>query len=325
MKLATYADGSRDGQLWIVCRDLRLATPARDVAPTMRAALEAWDDLAPALRALAEDLDGGRVPHAEPFDAARCMAPLPRASAWLDGSSFLHHGRLMEKAFNAPPIPDFDTVPVVYQGGSDDLRGPREPIPFVSEEHQIDMEGEFGVIVGDVPMGTPPEKALDHVRLLVQLNDWSLRKLAPYEMSRGFGWIQAKPSTSFAPVAITPDELGDAWRDGRIQLRLHIAINGREVGRAHGGAGAFSFGRLISHCAATRRLSAGTIIGTGTVSNDDAQAGSSCLSEVRVLEILRDGAPKTPFLSFGDRVRMEARTDDGSTPFGALDQEVVKA
>lgn len=325
MKLASYADGSRDGQFRVVSRDLSLAAPAQDIAPTLRAALEDWDRVAPALRTLAEDLEAGRVPTAEPFDPARCMAPLPRAPGWLDGSSFLHHGRLMEKAFNAPPIPDFDTVPVVYQGGSDDLRGPREPMPFVSEEHQIDMEGEFGAIVGDVPMGTPPETALDHVRLLVQLNDWSLRKLAPYEMSRGFGWVQAKPSTSFAPVAITPDELGEAWKDGRIQLRLHVSINGREVGRAHGGAGAFSFARLISHCAATRRLSAGTIIGTGTVSNDDPRAGSSCLSEVRVLEILRDGAPKTPFLSFGDRVRMEARADDGSTPFGALDQEVVKA
>ncbi|MDN2580977.1 fumarylacetoacetate hydrolase family protein [Aquibium sp. ELW1220] len=325
MKLATYKDGSRDGQLWIVSRDLSMATPAHGIAPTLRAALEAWDSTAPALRSLAADLDAGRVAGATPFDPARCMAPLPRAPGWLDGSSFLHHGRLMEKAFNAPPIPDFETVPVVYQGGSDDLRGPREPMPFVAEEHQIDMEGEFGLIVGDVPMGTTPEKALDHVRLLVQLNDWSLRKLAPYEMSRGFGWVQAKPSTSFAPVAITPDELGDDWRDGRIQLRLHVAINGREVGRAHGGAAAFSFGRLISHCAATRRLSAGTIIGTGTVSNDDPEAGSSCLSEVRVLEILRDGAPKTPFLSFGDRVQMQARADDGSTPFGALDQEVVRA
>jgi fumarylacetoacetate (FAA) hydrolase len=324
MKLVTYGDGSRDGQLCIVSRDLRLATPATGIAATLRAALEDWDGAAPALRSLAADLEAGRVAGAAPFDPARCMAPLPRAAAWLDGSSFLHHGRLMEKAFNAPPIPDFETVPVVYQGGSDDLRGPREPMPFVSEEHQIDMEGEFGVIVGDVPMGTTPDKALDHVRLLVQLNDWSLRKLAPYEMSRGFGWVQAKPSTSFAPAAITPDELGDDWRDGRIQLRLHVAINGREVGRAHGGAGAFSFAQLIAHCAATRRLSAGTIIGTGTVSNDDPQAGSSCLSEVRVLEILRDGAPKTPFLSFGDRVRMEARADDGSAPFGALDQEVVR-
>lgn len=325
MKFASYADGSRDGQLRVVSRDLSLAAPAQGIVPSLRAALEDWDRVAPALRTLAEDLEAGRISTAEPFDPASCMAPLPRAPGWLDGSSFLHHGRLMEKAFNAPPIPDFDTVPVVYQGGSDDLRGPREPMPFVSEEHQIDMEGEFAAIVGDVPMGTPPETALDHVRLLVQLNDWSLRKLAPYEMSRGFGWIQAKPSTSFAPVAITPDELGEAWKDGRIQLRLHVAINGREVGRAHGGASAFSFARLISHCAATRRLSAGTIIGTGTVSNDDPQAGSSCLSEVRVLEILRDGAPKTPFLSFGDRVRMEARADDGSTPFGALDQEVVKA
>lgn len=324
MKLATYRDGSRDGQLWIVSRDLSMATPADGIAPTLRAALESWDGAVPALRSLAADLDAGRAAGATPFDPERCMAPLPRAAGWLDGSSFLHHGRLMERAFNAPPIPDFETVPVVYQGGSDDLRGPCEPMPFVAEEHQIDMEGEFGVIVSDVPMGTTPEGALDHVRLLVQLNDWSLRKLAPYEMSRGFGWVQAKPSTSFAPVAITPDELGDDWRDGRIQLRLHVAINGREVGRAHGGAAAFSFGRLISHCAATRRLSAGTIIGTGTVSNDDPQAGSSCLSEVRVLEILRDGAPKTPFLSFGDRVRMEARADDGSTPFGALDQEVVR-
>ena len=322
MKLATLRDGSRDGQLWVVSRDLRHAVPALGIAPTLIAALEDWADVAPRLQALSDDLNAGQVPTAPAFDPAGCMAPLPRASAWMDASAFLHHGRLMEKAFNTPPIPDFESVPVVYQGGSDDLRGPCEPMSFVSEDQQIDLEGEFGVILDEVPMGTPAQSALDHVRLVVQLNDWSLRGLAPYEMARGFGWIQAKPSTSFAPVAVTPDELGSGWRDGRVALRLHVAINDTEIGRAQGAAMHFGFDRLIAHCAATRRLTAGTILGSGTVSNDDPGAGSSCLSEVRVIEILAHGAPRTPFLAFGDRVRMEARAEDGSAPFGAIDQRV---
>ena len=322
MKLASYADGTRDGRLMVVSRDLERTLSAGTVAPTLIAALQQWDGVAAGLEMLSREANGGA---GERFDPARCMAPLPRAPQWLDASAFLNHARLMDRAFNNPVNPDLETIPMIYQGASDDFRGPCEPIAFPDASLQIDMEGEFGVIVSEVPMGTPEEQALSHVRLLVQINDWSLRALAPREMRTGFGWIQAKPSSSFAPVAITPDELGAHWSDGRIGLRLHVATNGREIGRASGAEMHFPFQRLIAHCALTRRLAAGTVIGSGTVSNDDRAAGSSCLSEVRVIEKLDRGAPVTPFLSFGDRVRMEARLPDGSAPFGTLDQAVVKA
>lgn len=321
MNLATYADGTRDGALHVVSRDLGRCAPAP--VPSLRLALESWAQVEGPLRAVAAALNAGTLAGA-PFNPVRCLAPLPRASGWMDGSAFLHHGRLMERAFGTPPIEDFDTVPVVYQGGSDDLLGPTGPVPFVSEDHQIDCEGEFGVITDDVPMGVTEAEALRHIKLVVQLNDWSLRRFAPYEMRRGFGWIQAKPSTAFAPVAVTPDALGEGWRDGRVQMRLEVQVNGRRIGQAHAGAMAFSFARLIAHCAATRRLGAGTILGSGTVSNDDPTAGSSCLAEVRVLEVLRQGAPQTPFLAFGDRVRMTARAPDGSAPFGATDHTVAR-
>lgn len=324
MKLATFDDSNRDGQLRLVSRDLRHWAPVPEIAATLIDALERWEAVEPALSAAYDALNAGSLPGAEPFAPAQCRAPLPRASAWLDGSCFLHHGRLMERAFNAPAIEDFETVPLIYQGGSDDLLGPCEPVPFVSEADQIDLEGEFGVIVGDVPMAASEAEAAGAIRLLVQLNDWSLRRYAPYEMRRGFGWVLAKPATSFAPVAITPDELGDGWRDGRVALRLRVAVNGREIGRPTGAAMNFSFPQLIAHSAKTRRLKAGTIVGSGTVSNDDPAAGSTCLSEVRVLEILATGAPQTPFLSFGDRVVMEALSELGETPFGAVDHVVSR-
>lgn len=324
MKLVTLQNGTPDGALHVVSRDGTRVADATDIAPNLITALEAWDTLAPALQDRFAALQSGTITGA-PFDPARAMAPLPRARGWLDASAFLHHGRLMERAFNTPPIPDFDSVPVVYQGGSDDLQGPCTPVPFPAEEDQIDLEGEFGVILGEVAMGTTTDEARSAIKLLVQLNDWSLRRLAPYEMKRGFGWIQAKPATSFAPFAITPDEIGDAWRDARIHLDLHVAVNGQSIGHPNGGAMQFGFDRLVAHCAATRRLSAGTILGSGTVSNDDDRVGSTCLSEVRVLEILRDGAPKTPFLSYGDRVTMSARDTAGATPFGTMDQVVAKA
>lgn len=324
MKLATYHDGTRDGQLWVVSRDLNRAVPATAIAGTMIDAIEAWDAVHPALQALSDRLNAGQEPFATPFDARRCLAPLPRAPQWLDASAFLNHGRLMDKAFDNPHNPDFETIPLIYQGASDDLRGPLGPMHFPDDGLGIDMEGEFGVILSDVPMGTQADAALQHVRLLVQINDWSLRALGPREMRAGFGFLQAKPSTAFAPVAITPDELGDYWSDGRIHLRLHVEINERNVGRALGSEMHFSFGQLIAHCARTRRLSAGTILGSGTVSNADREAGSSCISEIRVIELLDEGAPRTPFLTWGDRIRMEARLPDGSTPFGIIDQTVAK-
>ena len=231
----------------------------------------------------------------------------------------------MEQAFNTPPIPDFDTVPVMYQGASDDFLGARDAVPLPDESLGIDFEGEFGVILAAVPMGAGPEVAQARIRLLVQINDWSLRALGPREMQSGFGFLQAKPSTSFAPLAITPDELGDGWRDGRVQLNLEVHLNEAPFGRPHGGEMHFSFGQLIAHAARTRKLSAGTVIGSGTVSNLAREAGSACISERRVIEIIERGAPRTPFMRFGDRVRMAATDSQGRQPFGVIDQRVVRA
>lgn len=324
MKFATYHDGTRDGQLWVVSRDLNRAIPATGIAASLLEAIETWDEIFPKLAALYDRLNNFEEPFATRFEPERCLAPLPRAPQWLDASAFLNHGRLMDKAFDNPPNPDFETIPLIYQGASDDFRGPLADVEFPDDALFIDMEGEFGVVLGEVPMGTPANKAEAHVSLLVQINDWSLRAVGPREMRSGFGFLQAKPSTAFAPVAITPDELGPHWSKGRVGIKLHVEINGREVGRAQGSEMHFSFGQLIAHCARTRRLSAGTIIGSGTVSNADRAAGSSCISEIRVIELLDEGAARTPFLTWGDRVRMEARLPDGSAPFGIIDQRVVK-
>ncbi|MDR6192525.1 fumarylacetoacetate (FAA) hydrolase [Agrobacterium pusense] len=325
MKLVTYKDGSREGQLWVVSKDLSVAAPAVGISSTMLEAVENWDAVAPRLEALAERLNAGEEAFATRFEPERCMAPLPRAPQWLDASAFLNHGRLMDKAFNSPANPDFETIPLVYQGASDDMRGPLDDVEFADDSLSIDMEGEFGVIVSEVSMGSSAEQAVSHIRLLVQINDWSLRKLGPREMRAGFGWLQAKPSTAFAPLAVTPDEIAPFWEDARVKMPLHVAINGREVGRANGAEMHFSFGDIIAHCARTRKLTAGSIIGSGTVSNADRAAGSSCISEIRVIELLDQGASITPFLTWGDRVRMEARLPDGSSPFGAIDQRVVRA
>ncbi len=326
MRLATLADGTRDGRLVVVSKDHARAADAASIAPCLRAALEQWDEAAPRLRALSEAVEAGRAPGTFDFDPTRCAAPLPRAPQWCDGSAFLNHGRLMQQAFGLSSIPDFDTLPVMYQGASDDFLGPHDDVPFVTEDDGIDFEGEFGVVTDAVPMGVDPAPALGHVALLVQLNDWSLRALATREMETGFGFFQSKPSTAFAPLAVTPDELGAAWDHGRVQLRLHVAWNGAWHGHPHAGAMDFDFGRLIAHAARTRRLAPGTIVGSGTVSNADRAAGSACIAERRVLEMLHEGTIRTEFMRFGDRVRMEARTASGEPgPFGAIDQRVVQA
>jgi fumarylacetoacetate (FAA) hydrolase len=271
-------------------------------------------------------LEEGRAEGSFNFDPARCGPPLPHAPQWLDGSAFLNHGRLMEKAFNSPPIPHFDTVPVMYQGASDDFLGPLDDVPLPDEAQGIDFEGEFGVIVDEVPMGCSAADALQRIRLLVQINDWSLRALGPHEMKTGFGFLQAKPSTAFAPLAVTPDELGPAWADGRVGLRLQVLHNGRRVGEPSGAEMNFDFGTLVAHAARTRRLSAGCIVGSGTVSNAARSAGSACLAERRVIEMIDEGAARTPFMHFGDRVCMQALAPDGGPgPFGVIDQRVVKA
>jgi fumarylacetoacetate (FAA) hydrolase len=326
MRLATLRDGSLDGRLIVVSRDLTRAVAASSIAPNLLDALQRWDAVKLPLSDLCDALDAGDVESSFEFDPSRCAAPLPRSPQWLDGSAFLNHGRLMERAFNTPPIPDFDTVPVMYQGASDDFLGPGDDVPLPSEADGIDFEGEFGVVCGSVPMAVTPEAALACVRLVVQVNDWSLRALGPREMKTGFGFLQAKPSTAFAPVAVTPDELGDGWRDGRVQMRLHVQWNDERFGEPHGGEMNFHFGQLVAHAARTRRLTAGTIVGSGTVSNVARGAGSACIAERRVIEKIDLGEIRTGFMHFGDRVRMQAKFDDGRDgPFGVIDQRVVAA
>lgn len=324
MKFATLKDGTLDGCLALVSRDGQRAVRASAVAASLIDALQRWDEVHLPLCDLYESLNAGSAPGAFAFDPAACAAPLPRCPQWLDGSAFLNHGRLMEEAFNSPPIPLFDTVPVMYQGASDDFLGPHDDVPLPSEADGIDFEGEFGVVTGPVPMGVSPEAALACVRLVVQINDWSLRALGPHEMKTGFGFLQAKPSTAFAPVAVTPDELGEAWRDGRVQMRLQVQWNGERFGEPHGGEMNFHFGQLIAHAARTRRLTPGCIVGSGTVSNVSRAAGSACIAERRVIEKIDQGEIRTGFMRFGDRVRMQARFDGGADgPFGVIDQRVV--
>ena len=320
MKLATYSNNSRDGALVVVSTDGSRYLPAKEIAPTLQSALDDWSKLSPALRELAEKLDNGE---GRSTAGVLLLAPLPRAWQWLDGSAYDSHGALMEKVFGIDPVP-LDN-PLMYQGVSNQFYSATDDVPFLREEDFIDFEGEFGVIVDDTPMGVSADDAMSHIKLLVQLNDWSLRKIAPVEMRTGFGWIHAKPPCSAAPFAVTPDELGNAWKDGRIHLNLVVDFNGERFGAAHGAAMSVGFHELVAHAAATRDLCAGTIIGSGTVSNENyREIGSSCIAERRGIEMLDLGEPKTEFMKFGDRVRMEARTLSDAVLFGAIDQRVVK-
>jgi len=324
VKLATLPDGTRDGTLVLVSRDLTHMAPASGVAATLQDALDRWHEAGPALQSIAEGLERGDG-DVRPFDPAATLAPLPRAWQWLDGSAFQSHGDLMATVFGTEKH-GYDTTPLMYQGLSDHFLAPTANCPLPSEEDGIDFEGEFGVVVDSVPMGTDAAAARDHIRLIVLINDWSLRRIAPIEMKTGFGWIHAKPACGMAPVAVTPDELGPTWRDARVHLDLLVEWNGRRFGRANGGAMAFGFDQLIAHAARTRDLVAGTIIGSGTVSNDNFRdVGSSCIAERRGIEMLDQGEASTSFMHFGDRVRMEARGTDGGSMFGAIDQQVVRA
>lgn len=325
MKLATLKNGRADGRLVVVSRDMAQAVDAAPIAATLQEAIERWDECEPALRALAEHLERGDCHGAFPFEPRQAMAPLPRAYQWCDGSAFMSHGELMQKAFNLPPIEGADRIPLMYQGAGDDFQGPHDDIRLPSESHGIDFEGEFAVLVDEVPLGCSAENALSHVKLILQLNDVSLRALAPREMTTGFGFLQAKPSSAFAPLAVTPDELGDAWRDGRVHLPLRVEWNEQWFGHPHGGQMTFGFDQLIAHAAFTRRLGPGTLIGSGTVSNRNRDVGSACIAERRAIEMIASGAPVTSFMRFGDRVRMEALGADGSLLFGAIEQRVAQA
>nr|WP_180202941.1 fumarylacetoacetate hydrolase family protein [Pseudomonas sp. SbOxS1]NYU02517.1 fumarylacetoacetate hydrolase [Pseudomonas sp. SbOxS1] len=325
MKLATLRDGSRDGCLHLISQDLRFMVSAADIAPTLQAAIDRWNVVSPAMQARYQALNAGLLDEALSFDTHNAMAPLPRAWQWLDGSCFLNHADLMQRAYKLDPIDGIQSIPLMYQGAGDHFLGATEDVALPNDAHGIDFEGEFGVVVDDVPMGCSAEQALGHIRLLVQLNDMSLRALGPREMKTGFGFVQAKSSSSFAPVAVTPDELGEAWREGRVHLPLSVEWNGNWFGHPHGGAMNFGFHELIAHAALTRRLSAGTVLGSGTVSNVDRSVGSACIAERRAIEMIERGAAQTPFMRFGDRVRMEARGLDGQALFGAIDQQVVHA
>jgi len=324
MKLATLKDGSRDGQLVVVSRDLAQAHHATGIAGTMQHLLDDWNFVSPQLEDLAATLNDGKARHAFVFDPRQCMAPLPRAFQWVDGSAYLNHVELVRKARGAEVPASFYQDPLMYQGGSDDFLGPTDDAVFASTDWGIDFESEVAVVTGDVAMGTSPDSALDSVRLLMLVNDWSLRNLIPAELAKGFGFLQAKPATAFGPVAVTPDELGDAWQGGRVHLTLESRWNDRSVGRTEAGPEmSFHFGQLIAHVAKTRRLRAGSIVGSGTVSNKDWGHGYSCIAEKRAIETIESGAPRTEFMQFGDTIRIEMRGRDGQSLFGAIEQRVA--
>ncbi len=326
MKLATYNDGSRDGQLVVVSRDLSTAHHASGIASRLQQVLDDWNFLSPQLEDLSATLNQGKARHAFAFDPQRCMAPLPRAYQWADGSAFISHMQRLSRARGLEAPADFLDDPRVYQGGSDDLLGPCDDARFANAAWGIDFEAELAVITGDVVMGTGADAALEGVRLLLLANDWSLRELVPGELAKGFGFLQSKPATAFAPVAVTPDELGGGWRGGRAHLTVQIDWNGGRVGRLDTGAEmGLHFGQLIAHLARTRNVRAGSIIGSGTVSQADAAHGCGCIAEKRALEVADGGSATTAYMAFGDRLRIEALAADGHSVFGAIEQRVTAA
>jgi fumarylacetoacetate (FAA) hydrolase len=325
MKLASLRGTHRDGQLIIVDRSLERYVPVPDIAPTLQAALDRWNEVEPQLRAAAGKLASADPAQVRRFDARACAAPLPRAYQWLDGSAYLHHVELVRKARGAQMPASFRTDPLMYQGGSDVLLGAYDDAAFLSEEHGIDLEAEVAVVTDDVPLGTTSEASAAHVKLIVLVNDWSLRNLIPAELAKGFGFLQSKPATAFSAIAATPDELAGAWHGGKLHLPLVSQINGAVLGSPNAGVDmSFSFYDLLAHAARTRKLGAGTILGSGTVANRDPGRGCSCLAERRTLEVLEYGSARTPFLKFGDRVRIEMLAESGASIFGALDQQVVR-
>jgi fumarylacetoacetate (FAA) hydrolase len=334
MKLATIKDTTRDGRLVVVSRDLSRCCEVGHIARTVQAALDDWRNAAPRLREIAEGLEAGSQP-STPFYEGDVCSPLPRAYQWADGSAYVNHVELVRKARNAEMPESFWSDPLMYQGGSDSFLGPRDPIVMADEAYGIDMEGEVAVIVDDVPMGVSVDQAGEAIRLVMLVNDVSLRGLIPAELAKGFGFFHSKPSSAFSPVAVTLDELGSAWRDGKLHLPLLVALNGEPFGKANAGIDmTFDFPQLIAHAAKTRPLAAGTIIGSGTVSNkldggpgkpvSEGGMGYSCIAEIRTIETIQSGAPKTPFMKFGDTVRIEMKDMAGQSIFGAIKQSVQK-
>ncbi|RKH57450.1 fumarylacetoacetate hydrolase family protein [Corallococcus llansteffanensis] len=324
MKLATLKDGTRDGRLIVVKRDNSAYALATNVALTLQAALDDWDAREPQLRALAQQLELDAV-QSRPLDVKALHAPLPRAYEWVDGSAYINHVLLVRKARNAEPPATLRTDPLVYQGGSGDFLAPTADIPLRDEAWGLDFESEVCVVLGDTPMGTQAQDAGKHIKLVMIANDVSLRNLIPEELAKGFGFFQSKPATAFGPFALTPDELGDAWRDGRVHLRMRSTLNGELVGDADAGPEMhFSFPELIQHLTRTRAFTAGTILGSGTVSNEDRSRGISCLAERRMIETIDEGKPKTAFMKPGDTIDIEMLDAEGHSLFGRISQTVVK-
>lgn len=324
MKLATLKNKDRrDGDLIVVSSDNRRGTKANAIAPSLREAVENWAHCEPLLATLSHDLNSGRVKDSFVLEPSQLHSPFPRSFQWADGSAFLYHVKLVRMARGAEMPESFLKVPLMYQGGSDDFLAPTDPIPQLDFSHGTDFEGEVAVVVNDVPMGITPEKALNHIILFMIVNDVSLRGLIPEELAAGFGFFQSKPSSAFGPMAVTREELGEAWKGGRIHLPLSVDYNGERFGRADAGAMHFHFGDLIAHAARTRNLSAGTIIGSGTVSNEDTTKGSSCLAEKRMLEKINSGDIKTPFMKSGDTIKIEMLNSKGQNIFGTIEQKVI--
>ncbi len=326
MKLGSRKEGGRDGTLVVVSRDLKRFASAHHIAPTLQIALESWEQVAPELELLYRKLDEGTLSGTQPFLASEMASPLPRAYQWADGSAYLNHMRLVRKARGAELPENFNKEPLIYQGGSDGFIGPEDPIEMSDEAWGIDFESEVAIITDDVPYGTKKESASRHILLIMLCNDVSLRHVMRPELAKGFGFFQSKPASAFSPVCVTPDELGDAWDGGKVSLPLITEFNGELFGRPNAGVDlSFDFCDLIEHASMTRSLATGTIIGSGTVSNEDRSVGSSCLSEKRMIETLEKGEPETSFMKFGDRVRIFMNLPDtGESIFGAIDQQVRK-
>ncbi|MEI9991241.1 MAG: fumarylacetoacetate hydrolase family protein [Rhizomicrobium sp.] len=324
MKLASLRHG-RDGRLAVVSRDLKTCVAVPGIAPTLQAALDGWAEIAPQLEEVYALLNKREADGAHSFDAKNCLSPLPRAYQWADGSAYVTHVELVRRARGAQMPPSFWTDPLMYQGGSDSFVGPTDPILAADEAWGIDFEAEVAVVTDDVPYGTGAADAAAHIKLLMLVNDVSLRNLIPGELAKNFGFFQSKPASAFSPVAVTPDELGAAWKDAKLHRPLHVWLNGEKFGAPNAGVDmTFSFADLIAHAAKTRALGAGSIVGSGTVSNKFGDVGSCCIAERRTLETIADGKPVTPFLKFGDRVRIEMFGADGHSLFGAIDQHVVQ-